>query len=112
MTLILNLENQICSELRERFGDLITRQIALHDKEYIDYVDCELDYQNSIGKLIQIRVEQFIREYKLKTFDIVKIIMENADDAVDLQMQPPKLEFIDLLYRITSQSLYKVFVPK
>ena len=47
MTLILNLENQICSELREKFGDLITRQIALHDKEYIDYVNCELEYQNS-----------------------------------------------------------------
>jgi len=36
--------------------------------------------------------------------------MENADEAVDLEAQPPKLEFIDLLYRLTSQSLYSSFV--
>ncbi len=110
MTLILNLKNQICSELKEKFRDSITDQIALHDKEYIDYIDCELEYQNSIGKLIQTRVEQFIQNGQLKSFDIVKILMENADEAVDLEAQPPKLEFIDLLYRLTSQSLYSSFV--
>jgi hypothetical protein len=107
MASISKLNQQIIAKIIEKFESKIKSAIIDHDKDFLDYLDSELEYENSIVRMIIVMTGKFIIDNNLSTFDIVDLLKENIDEDVDLEPLIPSVELINLVYRMTARSLYK-----
>jgi hypothetical protein len=99
-----SLFEEIVSQIKKKHSLRIKQLITKYDKKFLDYLDDELNHQESISSMITNLVNKFIVSNCFK-LELYGILFNEADDYIDLS-NPVIDEIENLLYRKTSNIIF------